>query len=168
MSNPTFVYYDDTGKRIGLPPWQEFNGDIGDGVLDYMANSKASDITNPSFSIKDSGEREGFNTNAVRDTEEGKGNYALLPLYALERLAIHMQSGAKKYGADNWRKGMPLMRYLSSAFRHLSKWAIGYTDEDHLAAALFNVCCIIETERMIADGKVASELNDRKDWYKLG
>jgi len=111
--------------------------------------------------VKDSGKREGFTTGAVRDTQEGKGRYDLLPFQAIERLAIHYENGAKKYGDHNWRKGMPLMRYFSSAMRHMFRWVWRYTDEDHLAAAIWNLCSILETEQMIERGTLPSTLDDR-------
>lgn len=115
--------------------------------------------------VKDSGAREEFNTGSVRDTEEGKGRYDLMPWYALERLAQHYQNGARKYGDNNWRKGQRLGRYLSSAMRHLVKYAMGYREEDHLAATMWNVASIIETERMIKDGVLPDSLNDLISWY---
>jgi hypothetical protein len=110
--------------------------------------------------VKDSGIREEFDTGSKRDTAEGKGRYDLLAFYALQRLAQHYENGAVKYGDHNWRKGQPLSRYLSSTLRHITKWAMGFRDEDHLAAALWNIASIIETEEMIAQGKLSNTLDD--------
>jgi len=110
--------------------------------------------------VLDSGKREEFDTGSKRDTQEGKGRYDLLPLLALDRLAKHYENGARKYGDHNWRKGQPLSRYLSSALRHITKWAMGFRDEDHLAAALWNIASIIETEEMIARGRLPDSLDD--------
>lgn len=115
--------------------------------------------------VKDSGKRQEFDTGSLRDTEEGKGDYSLLPWIALRRFAIHLQNGAKKYGKHNWRKGQPLSRYYSSAIRHLSKWFMGWDDEDHLAAALFNICAILETEELIIRSKLSKDLDDRLEQY---
>ena len=71
--------------------------------------------------VKDSGKRQEFKSGAVRDIQEGKGRYDLLPPIALERLARHYENGAKKYGESNWQKGMPLSRYLDSLIRHAYK-----------------------------------------------
>ena len=43
--------------------------------------------------IKDSGERTKFETGAVRDMNEGKGRFDLLPMCVLLRLARHYESG---------------------------------------------------------------------------
>lgn len=115
--------------------------------------------------VKDSGERELFDTGSVRDSEAGKGRYDLLPFYALQRLAQHYQNGADKYGPHNWRKGQRLGRYLSSAIRHLANYAMGDRSEDHLSAAVFNIFSIIETERMIQQGRLIPELDDLKGIY---
>jgi hypothetical protein len=106
-------------------------------------------------SVKDSGEREQFDTGAVRDTQEGKPrpDFVLewLPLEALERVARHYENGARKYSRDNWRKGIPASRCLASACRHLYQWQHGNRSEDHLSAIVFNVLCILtweQTERI--------------------
>jgi hypothetical protein len=111
--------------------------------------------------IKDSGQRETFTTGSVRDIQEGKGRYDLLPFIALRRLAIHYELGAKKYGVNNWRKGQPLSVYFNSAMRHMFKWMLGWRDEDHLSAAIWNLASIVETEEMIKRNKLPQELDDR-------
>ena len=89
--------------------------------------------------IKDSGERREFETGAVRDMQEGKGDMASLPWEALLRLSKHYENGAKKYVRWNYRKGIPISSFIDSACRHLAKYQSGMDDEDHLAAAAFNV-----------------------------
>lgn len=113
--------------------------------------------------VKDSGERQNFGTGAVRDTQEGKGRFDLLPVNAIFRLAKHFENGAKKYGDNNWRKGIPLKRYLDSMLRHAFKFAGGMDDEDHLSAIIWNACCLLETKELIRQGKLPMELNDLDD-----
>jgi len=113
----------------------------------------------PKFVVKDSGQRQKFQTGAQRDTQEGKGRFDLLPVHAITRLAQHFENGAKKYNDDNWRKGIPLNRYLDSAMRHLFKFADGQRDEDHCIAAAWNLLCLIETEHMIRLGILPKDLN---------
>ncbi len=110
--------------------------------------------------VLDSGSREEFVTGSVRDTQTGKGRFDLLPFHALTRLAVHFENGAVKYGDDNWKKGQNLRRYVSSAIRHISKYMLGLKDEDHLAAAVWNLMCLIETEFLIDGGILPKELND--------
>jgi len=110
--------------------------------------------------VKDSGKRQEFATGARRDIQEGKGRYDLLPMHAIHRLARHFENGAKKYGDSNWRKGIPLKRYLDSMLRHAFKVAGGADDEDHLAAVIWNACCLLETKTMIDLGLLPKELDD--------
>ena len=123
--------------------------------------TKARDKTND-FIIKDSGKRQKFSTGAQRDIQENKGRYDLLPCHAMERLAKHFEAGSKKYSDNNWRKGMPLNRYLDSALRHLFKFMDGERDEDHAIASAWNIMCLIETEHMIEEGLLPQELNTLK------
>ena len=89
--------------------------------------------------IKDSGNRREFDSGAVRDMAEGKGDMVSMPWEALLRLSKHYENGAKKYKRWNYRQGIPVSSYIDSACRHLAKYQCGYDDEDHLAAAAFNV-----------------------------
>jgi hypothetical protein len=84
----------------------------------------------------------------------------LLPFRALIELAKVYEEGAKKYNDNNWRKGIPLSRYVDSGMRHLAKWMIGWRDEPHLAQAAWNIMCLIETSKMIEEGLLPAELND--------
>ncbi|MCH7994117.1 MAG: hypothetical protein IIB57_06700, partial [Planctomycetes bacterium] len=67
--------------------------------------------------VKDSGNRQKFQTGSVRDDNEGKPRYDLITPIGLHRLAMHYANGAKKYGDRNWEKGQPLNRYIESAER---------------------------------------------------
>lgn len=110
------------------------------------------------YITKDSGARETFETGARRDVRRGKGRYDLLPWWVIKRWALLMERGAEKYGDNNWKKGMPLPRYFDSAIRHLTAWYAGETDEDHLAACLFNVAAIMWTEGEINAGRLPESL----------
>lgn len=110
--------------------------------------------------VKDSGERQEFATGSVRDTDVGKGAFDQIPTGPLRRLAVHFENGARKYGRDNWLKGQPLSRYYSSAFRHLLALKEGKMDEDHAAAAAWNVFAFMETAARVNAGKLPAELDD--------
>ena len=96
--------------------------------------------------IKDSGQRTEFESGAVRDMQEGKGRCDLLPMCVLLRLARHYENGCKKYGDRNWEKGIPCHSFADSALRHLFKYLDGWDDEDHLIAAIWNLCGLAWTE----------------------
>lgn len=96
--------------------------------------------------IKDSGERTEFDSGAVRDMHEGKGDMLSVPWAAMLRVSRHYENGAKKYGRYNYLKGIPVSSFIDSALRHLAKYVAGWDDEDHLAAAAFNVLGAIQME----------------------
>jgi hypothetical protein len=59
----------------------------------------------------------------------------------------HFEEGAKKYGENNWQKGIPVHCYIDSAVRHYLKWLRGDTDEPHDRAFVWNLmCCIWEVD----------------------
>jgi hypothetical protein len=118
------------------------------------------DTTDTYTSVKDSGERQSFQTGSVRDTRNGKGRYDLIPPYALYKLARHYENGAVKYGDRNWEKGQPLSRYLDSATRHLNCINMGLNDEDHFSAVVWNIFAIVETRKRIKLGILPKELDD--------
>jgi len=116
--------------------------------------------------VKDSGERQNFDTGSVRDTNTGKGRFDLVAPYAMLRLAQHYENGSSKYGDRNWELGQPLSRYLDSAIRHLTKVTMGLEDEDHLSAAAWNIMAITETQMRIKLGLLPEKLDDLPTTYK--
>ena len=110
--------------------------------------------------VSDSGKMENFNTGSIRDSRAGKGRYDLISPIALRRLAVHYENGAAKYSERNWEKGQPMSRYFDSAVRHLYRYLEGSREEDHLAAAVWNVMAMIHTEELVEKGKYPKELND--------
>lgn len=95
--------------------------------------------------LKDNGKRQEFSTGAVRDIQEGKGRFDLLPWEGIEELAKLFEAGCNKYGPRNWEKGIPVSRFIDSMCRHALKAAGGLTDENHLAAVAWNAICAITT-----------------------
>jgi hypothetical protein len=95
------------------------------------------------FAVKDSGERQEFASGMRRDVTTGKVDYTLTldgPMF--ERWAAHLTKGAGKYAPRNWMLADgddEYGRFRESAFRHFIAWFRGDTDEDHAAAAFFNV-----------------------------
>lgn len=60
-------------------------------------------------------------------------------------VAKHFEEGAKKYGENNWQKGIPVNCYINSAVRHYLKWLRGDKDEPHDRAFCWNIMCAIWT-----------------------
>lgn len=90
--------------------------------------------------LKDSGERAELETGAVRDMHEGKGRFDLIPMCVLLRLAKRYESGSVKYGDRNLERGILCHSFADSAMRHFVKYMDGWTDEDHLISAIWNLC----------------------------
>jgi len=116
----------------------------GDAYPPTMTAGQMADEANAEkFVVKDSGVREQFDSGMVRDTAEGKTNFALVldgPMFW--RWATHLTKGAVKYAARNWMKARgdaELERFKESAFRHFMQWYNGEEDEDHAAAVFFNI-----------------------------
>lgn len=59
--------------------------------------------------------------------------------------AKHFEEGAKKYGENNWQKGIPVNCYINSAVRHYLKWLRGDKDEPNDRAFCWNIMCAIWT-----------------------
>ena len=57
----------------------------------------------------------------------------------------HFEEGAKKYGENNWQKGIPVHCYIDSAVRHYLKFLRGDQDEPHDRAFCWNIMCAIWT-----------------------
>lgn len=65
----------------------------------------------------------------------------------LLEVAKHFEDGARKYGENNWQKGIPPSCYIDSAIRHYLKYLRGDKDEPHDRAFVWNImCCIWEVD----------------------
>ena len=112
------------------------------------------------MNIKTSGKKQEFGTGAHRDAQENKGRFDLIPVMPLRRLAKHYEGGANLYGENNWKKGIPLRRFLDSAIRHTLQLLEGKDDEDHAAATLWNICGFMYTKDAIERGILPKELDN--------
>lgn len=82
--------------------------------------------------------------NAIE--EFGIENYDGVTTMLLE-VSKHFEEGAKKYGENNWQKGLPPSCYIDSAIRHYLKFRRGDKDEPHDRAFVWNLmCCIWEVD----------------------
>lgn len=87
---------------------------------------------------KDQGKMETTEQGAKRESNKGRGRFDLLPYEALEAWAIWSEEGAEKYGERNWENGLSVKDCINRLVRHACKAANGWTDEDHLAACMWN------------------------------
>jgi len=110
--------------------------------------------------MHDSGERQQFETGAVRDTATDKPRLELISPFALHRLGDWLAEGARKYKDRNWELGIPIARCVASLLRHTEAYLAGDTEEDHMAACMCNSMFILHYEEMIKRGVLPASLND--------
>lgn len=84
------------------------------------------------------------------------------PTMLLE-VAIHFEAGCKKYGENNWRKGIPVRCYIDSAVRHYLKWRRGDKDEPHDRAFCWNILCAIWTCKHLPELNDYRKTEDKSD-----
>jgi hypothetical protein len=108
-----------------------------------------------------------FSSGAQRDQAEGKLRMSLVPQEELKRVMRRYLDGAEKYGENNWMKGMPLEVYYDCAHRHLEAWWRAEEDEDHAAAAIWNILCAMWTENNLRK-LPADPLLDTRHKYPSG
>ena len=58
---------------------------------------------------------------------------------AMMDLSVHYKNGALKYAERNWEKGLPVHSFIDSAIRHLCKEMLGWDDEPHDIAVMWNL-----------------------------
>ena len=95
-----------------------------------------------------------FKTGAIRDTQEGKLDFIeTLSFTALNRYITYMTGKKVKYGAGNFKKGIPIDSYEKSLMRHIDKYMRNKfeggddeKDQDHLSAMVFNIFGIMHEE----------------------
>jgi hypothetical protein len=111
--------------------------------------------------LKDSGARVSYGEGkAVRDVTTDKGRFDLICMQMLYRQAKHMEGGAKKYDSRNWEQGMDVSRCIDAAMRHLTQYIMGWNDEPHLDAAIWNLAAITYYEYKMPE---LMDLPERKD-----
>lgn len=113
-----------------------------------------------SFITRGGGDKEQFEGGAVRNSQDGKPRYDLIPPGPLKRVAELYARGAKEYEEHNWTKGMNTSRMLASLMRHLEQYREGDQIEDHLAAIVFNAFGIMYFQDTEWDDKFEWASND--------
>jgi len=127
--------------------------------------------------IKPSETNQDYGTGAVRGSNAGTGEAHLLPFQAIIRivrggfgditraplggitkLAVLYEAAKTKYPGRNWEKGVPLARYVDSAFRHLRKHIRGDQDEPHLVQFCWNLVGLLQTHLWIVSGDLPVSL----------
>ena len=113
--------------RCDLMPLLPISWVIGEPVLCYIENYKQTGGTK-------------YLVNALKSTALYEDKLTMF----LE-VSKHFEEGAKKYGENNWQKGIPTNCYIDSAVRHYLKYLRGDKDEPHDRAFVWNIMCCIWT-----------------------
>lgn len=128
--------------RCDLMPLGVVAHALNDAILYHIETFKRSNDTKHLYFALDN-----FATDRYLD--EGDPDYALTEsqVSMFLEVAKHFEEGAKKYGENNWQKGIPVHCYIDSAVRHYLKWLRGDKDEPHDRAFVWNImCCIWEVD----------------------
>lgn len=86
---------------------------------------------------------------AIRESNDNKLRWDLIPITSMLRVVIHFTNGAKKYSPNNWQLGMDPNTFLESAERHFHNIKLGRKDEDHPAALIWNILCYMWYEEFV-------------------
>ena len=70
-------------------------------------------------------------------------------------LFVHYEYGAKMYGVDNWKHGIPNESFYRSAIRHLVQFIKGMEDEKHGVACIWNLMGLLYNYLEYIDGHFA-------------
>ncbi len=112
-------------------------------------------------------------TGGVKDGQDGRGDFSLLPYEPLRQVAEHLRvacekkgpDGKKKYARNNWRKGIGLARIVSALRRHSAQ--LGEDNDDyHLPAILAESLFACQIIADIKSGRLPKELDDVDGPYK--
>lgn len=118
--------------RMDLMPLEVVHNLLGDDIFGYISGFLNSRDTTLLYDVLHS--------------FSGKAYQSSLPTMLLE-VGKHFEEGAKKYGENNWQKGIEPKYYIDSAIRHYLKWRRGDKDEPHDRAFVWNImCCIWEVD----------------------
>jgi hypothetical protein len=93
--------------------------------------------------ISGQGKMETTEFGAKRESNDGRGRFDLFPYEAMESLAKWYEAGAQKYAERNWEQGISVKDCINRMIRHALKAGNGWTDEDHLAAVMWNAAAAI-------------------------
>lgn len=147
--------FDDANHYVCGPPAPP------DPILEGLNKAKDRLAETISYLTKGPSKLETFPGGAKRSSDKGRGRYDLISPLFLKRLAHQLELGAvhPDIGARNWEKGIgtsggiPLERFQNSRARHLAQADAGETDEDHLAAAAFNLMCETHIDELTRQGR---------------
>lgn len=121
--------------RCDLMPLDVVACEMRDEIINYISKFKATNDYCHLFAVLGEFCRRAYKCGTI---EQSAANMYL-------EVSKHFEDGAKKYGENNWQKGLPVNCYIDSAVRHYLKWLRGDKDEPHDRAFVWNIMCCIWT-----------------------
>ncbi len=93
-----------------------------------------------------------FDSGAVRAKLDDV-RFDLISPQALRRLAATYAEGARKYGDNNWRRGMEFSNVINHVLEHINTYLVTSDSggEDHLAHAAWGLFALMEQEETRPD-----------------
>lgn len=122
--------------------------------------------------MESSGQERTFCTGSVRDGGK-KPALQLISPHAMMRLGEWLRYAVedrkpKPYPKRNWEKGQPFSEIVASLQRHVEKFKLGDTSEDHIAAILFGGMALAHYEEEIKAGRLDPALDDMPHYFDRG
>lgn len=128
--------------RCDLLPLDIVGQALGDGVFDRIYSFQSTGDVSNLYTVL-----EMFASHWDDGRKKGSTYDIIIQRNAtmLLEVAKHFEEGCKKYGENNWQKGIPVHCYVDSGVRHYLKFLRGDTDEPHDRAFAWNLICAIWT-----------------------
>ena len=137
------VFYDKNGNPMGQRDVQEDKGRFDLVPLDVVADLMEMHGVKVEYtSVLRQIERykETKDDMYLKDSIRWFCNAENMTFYELlDEVSLHYRDGARKYTEDNWKNGLPVKSYLSSACRHLCKRIYQHEDEPHHRGFIWNI-----------------------------
>lgn len=113
-----------------------------------------------------------FSSGAVRDGGKKPALQYISP-HAMFRLGEWLRFACEDrqpepYPPRNWEKGLPFSETIASLQRHVEKFKLGDTEEDHIAAILFGGMALAHYEEEIKAGRLPADLDDMPHYLGRG
>ena len=136
----------DSGKRREFGTGAHRDAAVGKGRCDllplqqasFILSAEAGDIVFRLGKFLDEQRIEELHA-AIQLSIEVLPQFNKCPMTFLLEASHHYEEGAAKYGANNWKYGMPLSVFIDSGVRHFLKALRGDIDEPHHRAFAWNM-----------------------------
>ena len=136
-------FYDNDGKTLGQRDIQENKGRFDLIPLDVVADWLEMRGVTKEYADVLRNIEEYKNTKNYMYLEDALTNFSIATgmneYEMIDEASLHYRDGARKYNEDNWKQGLPVKSYLSSACRHFCKFVYKHEDEPHHRGFIWNI-----------------------------